>query len=438
MTPNALDTLVGAHHQGPNRPGLTSVCSAHPTVLEASLRHALTGGETILIESTCNQVNQYGGYTGLKPADFKALIDRLIDRVGIPPEQVILGGDHLGPSVWQNEPAAQAMDKARVLVRDKVLAGYLKIHLDASMRCADDPPDRPLDPAVSAARSADLALIAEQAHAQRDPSYPSPRYVIGTEVPPPGGIQGEEGDLRVTPPDEVEDTIALTRQAFIERGLEAAWERVIAVVVQPGVEYGDQVIYDYHRSAAASLSRYIEGIPTLVYEAHSTDYQTRQALRHLVEDHFAILKVGPALTFAYREAIDALSCIEADWLGVRGDRAPSGVLAALDSAMTADPRYWAGYYTGSAAEQAFARRFSLSDRSRYYWPVPEVQTAVRQLLDNLRAAPIPLPLLSQYFPAPYQRIREGSLSADPLSLVHDRIIGVLADYSYACRGASQG
>ena len=48
----------------------------------------------------------------------------------------------------------------------------------------------------------------------------------------------------------------------------------------------------------------------MVYEAHSTDYQTRDALRALVKDHFAILKVGPGLTFAMREALWALDAID--------------------------------------------------------------------------------------------------------------------------------
>lgn len=44
----------------------------------------------------------------------------------------------------------------------------------------------------------------------------------------------------------------------------------------------------------------------LVFEAHSTDYQTKEAYKQLVHDHFAILKVGPALTFAMRGFIRTL------------------------------------------------------------------------------------------------------------------------------------
>ena len=81
----------------------------------------------------------------------------------------------------------------------------------------------------------------------------------------------------------------------------------------------------------------IEQYDRLIFEAHSTDYQTPAALAALVRDHFAILKVGPALTFALREALWALDCIEREWIdsdaGVRlprcGDRAHEGRPTAL-------------------------------------------------------------------------------------------------------------
>ncbi len=84
----------------------------------------------------------------------------------------------------------------------------------------------------------------------------------------------------------------------------------MALVVQPGVEFGDEFVHEYQPEPARELVHLIESYPNLVYEAHSTDYQTRQGLRDLVQDHFAILKVGPALTFAFREAIFALVNME--------------------------------------------------------------------------------------------------------------------------------
>jgi D-tagatose-1,6-bisphosphate aldolase subunit GatZ/KbaZ len=322
------------------------------------------------------------------------------------------------------------MDKANELVRAYTLAGYAKIHLDASMKCGDDDRDAPLPKEIAAARAAEMALAAEETAVQTNRT--PPRYIIGTEVPIPGGAQAAEEELTVTTPEDVAETIEITRRAFAKRGLQAAWERVIGVVVQPGVEFGDNTVFAYDPAAAAPLVRFIEGVDGLVYEAHSTDYQTRAALRHLVRDHFAILKVGPGLTFAFREAVFALAQMEAEWLDGRPPTTPSRIREVLDEAMQANPVYWQNYYSGDTAAQAFARKYSFSDRSRYYWPVPAVQAALAKLLENLAARPLPLSLLSQYMPAQYQRIREGKLADDPRALILDKVTAVLSDYAWAC------
>ena len=79
------------------------------------------------------------------------------------------------------------------------------------------------------------------------------------------------------------------------------------MVVQPGVEFGSDSVFDYSRSSAAKITGALHRYDRLVLEGHSTDYQTRYALREMVEDGVAILKVGPALTFAVREGLFALA-----------------------------------------------------------------------------------------------------------------------------------
>jgi D-tagatose-1,6-bisphosphate aldolase subunit GatZ/KbaZ len=249
--------------------------------------------------------------------------------------------------------------------------------------------------------------------------------VIGSEVPPPGGAAHHEGSIQVTRVEDLQHTIEATRQAFRKAGVEAAWERVIAVVVQPGVEFGDDFILDYRPQATRELRRFSESTP-FVYEAHSTDYQPRASLRALVHDHFAILKVGPALTYAFRQAVFALAAIEAK------DEC-SNLMDILDAAMLRLPDAWQKYYPGSTAEQAFKRKYSLSDRIRYYWPQPEVQAAFERLLRNLSATPIPWSLLNQYAPDQAPRVRNGRLPNAPAALITDRISAVLADYAAATR-----
>ncbi len=418
---NYLDTILSAQKFGQPR-GVTSVCSAHPFVLEAALRHGLAHNRPVLIEATCNQVNQFGGYTGLTPADFVRYVGEIAGRVGFPRQNLILGGDHLGPLVWADEPAQVAMEKAKTLVRDYVQAGFTKIHLDCSMPCADDT-DFPVE--LIAQRAAELAQVAS-VHELRITNHDL-RYVIGSEVPPAGGAKAGETHLIVTHPADAAQTIELTRQAFSALGLDLAWEQVIALVVQPGVEFGDESVHEYNRSAAAGLKEFIETVPGLVYEAHSTDYQTRVALRALVDDHFAILKVGPWLTFAFREAVFALAEIEAALC-----EPPSRIRETLEAAMLTNPAHWKKHYGGDAQTQKFARSFSFSDRIRYYWNTPETQQAFERLMYDLGEKPLPLALLSQYLPEQYEKVRSGELKNHPRELLLARVIGVLDGYAEAC------
>jgi D-tagatose-1,6-bisphosphate aldolase subunit GatZ/KbaZ len=418
-----LDEIVRAHKQGRPR-GITSICSAHPWVLKTVMQT----DSPLLIESTCNQVNQYGGYSGMKPADFASFVHSLAAENHIPEERLILGGDHLGPYVWRKEPAASAMRKSVRLVRDCVKAGYTKIHLDTSMRLGDDDPENPLDLELIARRAAQLAKAAEGACANLEEK---PRYVIGSEVPLPGGATRHEDGVQVTPVESVRRTLEVTRAAFLKADLAAALERLVALVVQPGVEFGTDFVLEYDPAAARGLSRYAE-TASLVYEAHSTDYQTRQHLRAMVRDHFAILKVGPALTFAFRQAVFALSRIEAELFPLEQR---SALVETLDKAMLRKPEFWRDHYHGSPAEQAEARLYSRSDRLRYYWPDPQVQAALAHLLANLESVTIPLSLISQFASFAYEQVYSGLLPNRSASLIEASIRTVLEDYRYACAPA---
>lgn len=413
--------LIRSHKSGA-AVGMYSVCSAHPLVLEATLRQAANGG-VALIEATSNQVNQDGGYTGMRPAAFRELVYGLADAVGLPRHRVLLGGDHLGPNSWQSMDAAAALSKADVMVAEYVTAGFRKIHLDCSMSCAGDP--RSLGDDLIADRTARLCMLTEAAW--RSSGGEPPVYVIGSEVPVPGGAHETLQELAVTTPEAARATIEAHRLAYMRHGLEEAWQRVVGLVVQPGVEFDHHQVIDYQPSKAAALSLSIEAQPGMVFEAHSTDYQKPSALKALVRDHFAILKVGPGVTFALREAFWALSDI-ASAMNMMKD---CSLKDALLNAMRRDPRYWKGYYI-DAERTHFDLQFSLSDRIRYYWTAPEAVRACTELLDGLKARAMPMTLVSQYLPIQYAAIREGRLRNDPREIVLDAVAHVLRQYAVAC------
>jgi D-tagatose-1,6-bisphosphate aldolase subunit GatZ/KbaZ len=373
-------------------------------------------------------VNQDGGYTGVTPAGFAALLRGAAQAAELPPQRVLFGGDHLGPHPWQGERAESAMAKAREMVRQYARAGAAKIHLDASMRLADDPPG-PLDEGTAARRTAELCAAAE---AGRPDGGEPPVYVVGTEVPVPGGERHGDAPPAVTRPEDAARTLERTRAAFSAQGLDGAWPRVVGLVVQPGVEFDEWRVHEYEPGAARALAAFVEAVPGIVYEAHSTDYQTGDGLGKLVRDHFAILKVGPELTFAWREAVFALAAIEDEWLGRRAGVEVSRLRETVDEVMRRDPRHWRSYHQGTEDDLRVARRFSLSDRIRYYWPRPEVKASLARLLANLEAHPAPLPLLSQHLPGPYRALRDRRIAGEPGELVRFHVREVIERYTRAC------
>ncbi len=417
-----LQDLLHRRKLDGNARGIYSVCSAHPLVLRASLQQAMSDGTPLLIEATSNQVNQLGGYTGMRPADFHSLVTAIAREQGFPEERLILGGDHLGPNSWQKLPAAEAMTHAEAMLTEYAEAGFTKLHLDASMPCADDP--QRLSEVTVAERAARLCAAAEQAARGQQPVY-----IIGTEVPTPGGATEELDHLQVTSEAAATETLQVHRDVFRKHGLEHVWSRVVGLVVQPGVEFNHDSVVAYVPEKARGLSAVLAANEGLVFEAHSTDYQLPEAYCDLVEDGFAILKVGPALTFAMREALFALESIEAELTPVERR---SRLQEIVEETMLRSPDNWARHYGGTTQQQRLLRRFSYSDRIRYYWGEPAVQAATEKLITNLNAHPIPETLLSAYLPEQYRRYREGSVSLNPMALVLDRVREAIRPYAKAC------
>ena len=434
MPVNTLKTVIERNRNG-QRAGLYSVCSANELVLRSALRHAASNKYPLIIESTSNQVNQFGGYTGIRPHEFASQVQKIAREEGINEENLVLGGDHLGPLLWQQEPEKSAMEKAIEMVKAYTLAGYCKIHLDTSMKLADDPPG-PLDIRVCARRGAILAKAVYDSFLQKA-SFASiadqsrrPALVIGSEVPIPGGSQVHEDGVIPTGADDFLMQVSIFKDEFYRAGID--FNDVVAFVVQPGVEFGDDFVCFYNPEKAAALTGALKTVSGIVFEGHSTDYQNPHNLADMVRDGVAILKVGPALTFALREGLFLLEAVEEliapKTSGFSYSR--SNLKRTLLEEMDKSKQHWEKYYTGTAEEVEYKKLYSYSDRCRYYLPEKKVQAAIELLLKNIPV--IPPALLSQFFPAQYRRYMEGKLHSDPLSVLCDRIGDTCADYAKAC------
>lgn len=420
-----LRALIARNRAGSGE-AMPSVCSAHPDVIAAAVLLAKEKDVPLLIEATSNQVNQFGGYTGMQPADFIRFVRDIAARVGAPDQPLLFGGDHLGPQVWRSQPAEVAMGHARDLVAAYVCAGFTKIHLDCSEGCAGEPAQ--VSDEVSAGRAAELAAVCEAASS--DPSTLS--YMYGTEVPPPGGARAEEGGQGIAPttPESARATIEAHRRHFEARGLEAAWQRAVGLVVQPGLEFAPDHIHAFDPKTPDHLSPVLEDSAGLSFEAHSTDYQAAAVYPELGRRHFAVLKVGPALTHAYRQAVYALDALS-DWIGAAADR--QRLPAVMEEPMLAAPGNWSKHYSGSPQALHRLRHFSYADRIRYYWTQPQAIAAVARLMADLGEARPPAMLLEQFFaPAVLARARALAPSVPDWrkTLVYAQIQEALAPYYF--------
>lgn len=412
--------------------GIPSYCSANELVLETALRRAKAQNTPVLIEATANQVNQFGGYTGMLPKDFYQMVLKMAEEIGVPEHQIILAGDHLGPLTWQNLPEKEAMENSVELVYQYARAGFTKIHLDTSMKVADDP-EGLLSTETIARRGAILYKATMKGYEELKAEKPDairPVFVIGSEVPIPGGAQEAEDTLAVTSPDAFRDTVATYRRVWREEGVEDGMKDVVAVVVQPGVEFGDDQVFLYDHDAATQLCAALGEFPEVCFEGHSTDYQSAECLKAMVQDGIAILKVGPALTYGLRESLFSLSLMEKELVP---QEKQAHFIETLEKVMLDNPGNWKKHYHGDDHQLALARKYSFSDRCRYYIGQPEVVASMNKLFENLREYPVPMNMLHQYMPVSYVKVRDGLLPLEPKELAMDGVANFMEDYEYAVK-----
>ena len=408
--------------------GLIAVCSAHFLVIETALDQAAATGLPIAIEATANQVNQSGGYTGLSPQQFIERVLECARKVNLPRDRLIVGMDHLGPHTWPDVSRETAWQETAELVHLCVKAGYDKLHLD-TVTGHDGGRQEYEDVLQAAVQTADLCRIAEKTALET--AWPKPPlYVIGTDVPVPGGGMQPDGSPVITTPRDLEQTLTVFEKTFRSKGLDAAWRRTTAIVVQPGVDFGDYQVAAYCHEKATELAECRALLPHwMTFEVHAADYQPRQSLRELINDGFNLLKIGPCLTFSLRQTMYALAHIE-EVLPRKKNQ--SNLRETMEAIMIRHPENWRRHYHGGLNELHYLRHFSYKDRIRYYWNRPSVRQAVRQLSENLQA-PVPKALIEQYLPDLTELLPEPHNEIDLERIVKHRIDQTLSPYLRACR-----
>ena len=195
------------------------------------------------------------------------------------------------------------------------------------------------------------------------------------------------------------------------------------------MEFSNEDIHNYNRNDSKELCKKLKEHPHLVFEGHSTDFQFKEKLKEMVEDGIAILKVGPAVTYALREGLFSLSLMEKELIKDENERA--NFIELLEKIMLDNPKDWEKYYQGNELEKELQRKYSFSDRSRYYLSLNEINKNIDKLFKNIDSCNMSLGIIKQYCPNTYLKIRSYQIEKNAKNIVKSNIHEVINDYYYA-------
>lgn len=383
------------------RKTLPSYCIANQLAIKSIMLSRLSDNAPVLFEATSNQVNHKGGYTGMTPFKYKEMVVKLAEEVSFPVDRLIFGGDHLGPLPFSHCERKLAEHEAELMVRSFIKAGFQKLHIDTSMPLGSE---KFISKEAVAKLGVKLIKVAEQEFSQLKEENPlalEPIYVIGSEVPPAGGKKLTDGGPHITSLTDIDETLKAYQEEIQKNNLMNVWDRIVALVIQPGVEYGDSSIDRFNESKFPSIADILKKYD-IALEAHSTDYQNIKQLKGLVNSGFLYLKVGPEVTKSLLEALLKLEEIES--LLIPCQRSRSNLRNTLLRAMRMNPRNWERYYSSDTDSELL---FSLLDRSRYYLGYKEVEEAIKLLLLNLKEGqklPVSGGIIRYFFPEQFRRL----------------------------------
>ena len=209
-------------------------------------------------------------------------------------------------------------------------------------------------------------------------------------------------------------------------------ERILAVRLDIGRGHDGETVFPFSKAVFEDvLDQSNDHFPNLLGAEH-IDHQPRSVLNALIKAHFAYMRVGSEFTYVMREAIFSLAMMENETLQGKPGVYLSNLMVELDKAMQFSPDQWSAYYQGNGFEQLLSRKYSLHDRSRFFWGEADVQEAWARLFQNLVSYPIPLTVLRQFMPDQYEHVIYGEIENTPEALVLDKLRGNIKRYATAC------
>ena len=340
---------------------MPSFCTANEEVIKIILLYCKIYNLPCLIECTSNQVNQFGGYIKKTPKEFSNLIFKIARTIKLNKKNIFLGGDHLGPLPWNNKNSNLAIKNSIELINNYISNKFCKIHIDTSVQCKND---KVFNSQIKFDRT---KKILKKIKLKKKSNI---FYVVGSEVP----ISGSDKKKLLKPTSIY--TIKKDSNIFSELLFKKSCKKKnFGLVIEVGMKYMDKYIQkpnlkNFLQKKNFSLKN------NFIYEAHSTDFQSINTLKKLVNNNFKFLKVGPELTYLYSRSLLLMQKIEKHFI----EKNKSNFNENLIQEMLKNNKYWINFYEKNNYNQFLNSKY---DRSRYYLGTKKVKNSIGKLRLNI-------------------------------------------------------
>ena len=344
-----------------------SFCTSNIEVLKIIILYCKRKKLPCLIESTSNQVNQFGGYSGKTPQEFYNNIKKILKKNNFSSRNFYMGGDHLGPLPWKKKNEKTAVNNSVQLINKCLDSNYSKIHVDTSIKCIND---KIINHSIIFDRT---KYILQNSKLKK--KLGKTFLIIGTEVPLSGS--NEKGKIKLTQINQINLEVKKFKDL-----LKTLYKKKLkfGLVIEPGMRFMHNSIQKPN-FANFEPKRKISKKNNFVYEAHSTDYQPLGVLIKLVKNNFKFLKVGPELTYNYSRSLFLMEKIEKKYLKNNFSKIKDNIM----STMLKDKKYWKDYYSGSSLKVKKLILNSKLDRMRYYLNKHKIKISINKLKKNINS-----------------------------------------------------
>ena len=341
---------------------LPSFCTSNIEVIKSILFFCHIKKLPCLIECTSNQVNQHGGYTNKTPKMFIKEILSISKKIKFNSKKLFLGGDHLGPLPWKKKSKTVAIKNSISLINDYLDQKFCKIHIDTSIKCKND---KYINSDIIFERTNEILNNDNIKKKIKDKFI-----VVGTEVPLAGS--GDNENIIKTSKKQIETEVLKFKKILKKQNLK---NNIFGLVIEPGMKYTHSSVIKPNFTNFTNKKN-ISKKNNFVYEAHSTDYQSKKTLKQLVKNNFKFLKVGPELTYSYSRSLFFMENIEKNNFKLKN----SNIKKIIFSAMLKNRKYWEGYYEKKTTELFLNSKL---DRMRYYFDTKPVVNSIKTLKKNI-------------------------------------------------------